>query len=217
MIRTMQTIGKKQLPANLFGFLALLLLVPVAHASILNNGGTVSASPLFPGGTLVASTSGTISTPTFTTDYTQWVYADPGNTWCAGCLDFVYQFTDHGPRTNERFSMSSFAGVMADVGTDPFGMHDPDGIDRSLSGAVIGFNYTASNEIAAGETTPWLVIETDALTYTNGFVSAQDGTAGFGVAYAPSVVPEPSTLALVGGGFTLLGGVLRKKLKIRSA
>ncbi len=212
MIRTTQTSGKKQLPANLVGFLALLLLVPLAHASILNNGGSVPSSALFPGGTLLASTSGTISTPTFTTDYTQWVYADPGNTWCAGCLDFVYQFTNNGPHANERFSMYNFAGVMVDVGTDPFGMHDPDSIDRSVSGAVIGFNYTASNEIAPGETTPWLVIESSALTYTNGFVSAQDGTAGYGFAYAPTVTPEPSTLALVGGGFTLLGGVLRKKL-----
>ncbi len=213
MIRTMKTIGKKQLPANLIGFLALLLLVPVAHATVLNDGSSVFSSPLSPGGTLEASISGTITTPTFTTDYTQWVYADPGNTWCAGCLDFVYQFTNDGPRANERFSMYNFAGVMADVGTNPFGMHDPDSIDRSVSGAVIGFNYTASNEIAPGETTPWLVIETDAMTYTNGFVSVQDGTAGFGNAYAPTATPEPSTLALVGGGFTLLGGALRKRLK----
>ena len=213
MIRTTKTIGKKRLLANLVGFLALLLLVPLAHATILNDGDSVPSSQLIPGGTLLASISGTISTPTFTTDYTQWVYADPGNTWCAGCLDFVYQFTDNGPHGNERFSMYNFTGVMVNVGTDPFGVHDPDGIDRSVSGGVIGFNYTASNEINPGETTPWLVVETDSLTYTNGFVSAQDGTAGFGDAYSPTAVPEPSTLALVGGAFTLLGGVLRKKLK----
>jgi hypothetical protein len=192
--------------------LAFALLLPVAQASVLSGGGSVAPSPLFPGGTLVATTSGTISTPTFTTDFTQWVFADPLNSWCVNCLDFVYEFTNHGPDVNERYSMSSFSGFLVDVGTKPFGgLHDPNTVNRSslFNGAVIGFNYNPGNEIAPGVTTPWLVIETNAMQYTWGFVSAQDGTAGSASAYVPTV-PEPASLGLLGTGILLAGGAFRR-------
>ena len=192
--------------------LAFALLLPVAQASVLSGGGSVAPSPLFPGGTLVATTSGTITTPTFSTDFTQWVFADPLNSWCVNCLDFVYEFTNHGPDVNERYSMSSFSGFLVDVGTKPFGgLHDPNTVNRSslFNGAVIGFNYNPGNEIAPGVTTPWLVIETNAMQYTWGFVRAQDGTAGSASAYVPTV-PEPASLGLLGTGILLAGGAFRR-------
>ncbi len=193
--------------------MAMALLVPLSHASVLGNGNSVPPSPLFPTGTLLVSISGTITTPTFSADYSEWVYSDPTNTWCAGCLDFVYQFTNNGPDSNERFSMYNFSGFMLDVGTNPFGVHDPTTIDRSLNGPVVGFNYPASDEIAPGQTTPLLVIETNAVTYVPGFVSAQDGTAGFGAGYSPGVpIPEPSSLALLGGGLAVAGALLRRSM-----
>jgi PEP-CTERM motif len=206
--------GKTQ-SAKLVVFLAFTLMcLGSAQASILSVGGTAPPSPLFPTGPTLASISGTITAPTFTDTYSTWVVRDPGNTFCANCLDFIYQYSLLGPDINQRYSMSSFAGFMVDVGTNPFGVHDPITVSRSLTagGPVISFNFDQfGDEMLPGTTTVWLIIETDAVTFTSGFLSAQDGTAGSGVGFAPqTAIPEPTSLMLMGGGLLALGGFLRK-------
>jgi PEP-CTERM motif len=206
--------GNTKSPSTLVVLLAFALLVPMAQASILGVGGTAPPSPLTPGGTLLATTSGVITTFTFSANYTTWVYADPLNTWCVNCLDFVYQFTDNGPDVNQRYTMSSFGGFDVDAGTHPFGVHDPITVSRSLfgNGQVVSFNFDQfGDEIQPGETTVELVIETNAVTFTTGFLSAQDGSAGSGIGYAPlAAIPEPTSMMLLGGGLIAVGGFLRR-------
>ena len=153
-----------------------------------------------------------ITTSTFTASYTQWVYADPANTFCAGCLDFVYQLTNNGPDLLERFSMYNFGSVRVDAGYDPnTGLHAPITVNRSTDGTVVGFNYTGGDDVLPGETLPMLVIETDALNFTDGFITAQDGNAGYGFAYAPGLAtPEPASLGLLGTGIFAVSGFLRR-------
>lgn len=192
---------------------AFALLIPLAQASILSVGSTAPPSPLAPSGSVLATNSGTISTPTFTATYVTWVYSDPSNTFCAGCLDFVYQFTNLGPDPLERFTVGSFAGVLVDAGTHPFGVHDPITVSRSasLNGAVVGFNFdTFADEMLPGQTTVLLVIDTNATRFVPGFLSAQDQTSGFGYGFEP-VVPEPASLMMLGGGLLAIGGYLRAK------
>lgn len=206
---------KSPLSVKFACFLAIALVATFANASILGVGGTAPPTPLTAPsmGSALAMNSGTITTPTFSADFMTWVAADPTNTFCSGCLDFVYVFTNNGPHPNERYSMSSYAGFMIDAGTNPFGTHDPNTVSRSvtLGGGVLSFNFDQfGNDVQAGETTVWLIIQTNALTYTTGFLSAQDGTAGSGIGFQPSAVPEPSSLALIGGGLSVFGLLLRK-------
>lgn len=51
---------------------------------------------------------------------------------------------------------------------------------------------------------------TTAQTFTNRSLSAQDGTAGNVLAYLTTSVPEPSALALLGGGLTMVAILLRR-------
>jgi hypothetical protein len=209
------TFSKIQLPAKLLVLFAFALLLPLAQASVLGNGNSAPPSPLFPTGTVFAAASGTLtSVPAgLSVTFTQTVYSDPGNTFCAGCLDFVYVFTNNGTGPNERYSMSNFGGFMIDVGTMPFGMHDPTTVDRSgLGGTVIGFNFPGSDNIVPGQTTVQLVIMTDARLVFPGTVTAQDGLTANGVALAPApAIPEPASLGLMSGGLLAIGGWIRKK------
>jgi hypothetical protein len=205
---------------NKFARLLLVLLtfslaLPLANAAILGNGQTGPPSFLTPTGTLLITTGPlTITTSTFTANYQQWVYSDPNNTFCKGCLDFVYQFTNKGQDGLERFTGFNFTGFRVDAGYDPTSSgQTPLSVNRNLLGDAVAFNYNGTDTLLPGQTTAMLVIETDALHYKAGTTSAQDGTAGFGFAYAPAnAVPEPSSLAMLGSGVLAAAGVLRRKL-----
>ncbi len=75
-----------------------LLLPLTASATLLPVTGTPPAGvPVSPGNyggaTLVTTGNLTVNAGTFTGSYNESVFRDPGNMFCAGCLDFVYRST----------------------------------------------------------------------------------------------------------------------------
>ena len=167
------------------------------------------------GWTLLATTGvQALSSGTFTADAEAWVYSDTNNSFCSGCLDFVYLVTRTGGNDSiERITAGSFAGFGTDVGflTGSPGI-TPATIDRSSDGGVIGFNYLGVSSLTGVEGTQVLVIETDALSYAPGLMSSIDSQSANGVGFKPAAVPEPVSFAMLGTGLAILG-LLRRRRK----
>ena len=70
--------GSNHRAAHLLLCLSLAALAPLAQATVLGNGETAAPDLLTPSGTELATTSGTISTPTFTTLFTASVFYRSG-------------------------------------------------------------------------------------------------------------------------------------------
>ena len=147
-----------------------------------------------------------MSPGTFTAAYETGVYTDSNNSYCSGCLDFVYSITNSGPGIIERVTMFDFDSFLTNVGY--FARTNgvaPVEVDRTLTGGTIGFSFDTAG-LTAGQRSDIYVIQTNATSYTNGLFSIQDGSAGTGSAYQPtSATPEPASLSLVGAGLVALG------------
>lgn len=215
--------------------LALLLasaLVPI-HAAIL----VPPISGQFPDVFTGYCTSGClqlgyVSTPNVvdstgdvTASMTAAVYMDPSNTFCINCLDFVYQVSNNANSADGigRVTAVSFTGFSTDVGFSPTapgsggggsfvnGTDAPGLVDRNTAD-VVGFQFSSSPTaaIAPGSTSNLLIIETNATSFTSGFVSIEDGGVATFSAFEPtSGVPEPTSGILLGLGTLALAGLQR--------
>jgi len=187
-----------------------LSMASLASATVLTPGSAGAPDPFSNAGWTLLATTGSqaLSSGTFTANATSWVYSDSANSFCAGCLDFVYLVTrTGGDDPIERITASSFAGYSVDAGvvTSSPGF-TPLSVDRSANGAVIGFNYQNAANLTGTQSTQLLVIQTNARAFTAGLLSVQDGQAANGVGFQPAAAtPEPVSMSLLGGGLALIG------------
>jgi hypothetical protein len=187
-----------------------LSMASLASATVLTPGSAGAPDPFSNAGWTLLATTGSqaLSSGTFTANATSWVYSDSANTFCAGCLDFVYMVTRTGGADPiERITAGSFTGYSVDAGvvTSSPGFA-PLTVDRSASGSVIGFNYQNAANLTGTQSTQLLVIETNATAFTAGLLSVQDQLAANGVGFQPAAAtPEPVSMSLLGGGLALIG------------
>jgi hypothetical protein len=187
-----------------------LSMASLASATVLTPGSSGAPDPFSNAGWTLLATTGSqaLSSGTFTANATSWVYSDSANTFCAGCLDFVYMVTRTGGNDPiERITAGSFAGYSVDAGvvTSSPGFA-PLTVDRSANGGVVGFNYQNAANLTGTESTQLLVIQTNATSFTAGLMSVQDQLSANGVGFQPSAAtPEPVSMSLLGGGLALIG------------
>jgi len=194
--------------------------VALAHATILPPNGSPPVPPSAFGtpvtGPFLANTglqnfiaTNSLGQTTITGQYEAMVYSDPGNNFCAGCLDFFVLVESNSSSIDsiERITLAAFGNFLTDVGYSigpgsPSGV-DPNTVDRSSNGNVIGFNFSAPAGVAPGSGTQVLEIQTNATSFMKGTLQIIDSSVASVAAFEPSPVPEASSI-----GMTLLGGLL---------
>jgi hypothetical protein len=203
---------------------AILTPGPGPGSSVLLFGGIPPfVDTALPAVVTVASSVGQIGTPTglVTATLTTEVLREAG-----GTLDFAYQVTNTSSLAEviHRVTTINFAGWTTDVG---FTSTPPNadfvvptntlmtGADRGVGGATIGWQITpnlSSNGLAPGETSLILYIRTNATEYTTGSTFAIDGGIVSFDSFAPTAVPEPSSMAIAGlGALGLIGYGIRRR------
>jgi hypothetical protein len=138
-----------------------------------------------------------------------------------GDLDFLYQFeplsgTGTGDDVISQVSMFDFGGFTTGMGFDtvPFFSNMAPGSRAPTSvvpgGASVDFNFNP--DVTGNTISDLLIIKTNAHFYTTGDFGFQDGTVGSVSAFAPSAVPEPTSILLFGGALALACSAIRRKL-----
>jgi hypothetical protein len=183
-----------------------------ARAAALAPGGSLFPAPssasvtgtVIAGGTPVAFTglaySGTLTTTVLS--------SDPLNTF--GGLTFVYQLSNDVTSVDslERLAINSFSGISVDASyVVVSGGIAPTLIDRpnAVTGDTVGFSFFGApvgpGRVAPGATSDFLVLRTNAVSFAPTLASVLDGSPSTASSFAPvAVVPEPSSLALLGLG-----------------
>jgi len=207
---------------RVFSVFAVLFTVALAQAAILPPTGSAPVAPdVFNtnvNGPFLANTGvqpftakNSLGQTTILGEYDATVYADPSNTFCAGCLDFFILVESSSSSTDaiERITLAAFGNYLTDVGysngnggpsVDPSAV-DPSTVDRS---------------VPPGDETAVLEIQTNAKAFTTGTLQIIDSSVASVNAFAPScVVPEASSVSLTLLGGALLGiGLMRRRRRM---
>ncbi len=197
----------------------------VASATPITAGQTVTADSTInanPGTILASVVGGSLNAATYTGSYNEFVYTDTTSPYASSCgsscLTFVFTFSNNAssPNAIERASdgdgIDSFAGFETNVGyhvgAGDYGSDAPDTIDETLFG-TIEFNFPATDAVAPGTGTAYLVIQTNATQFAPGFFGVIDSSTDTVAGYVPmAATPEPNSLVLLGTGLAGAAGLL---------
>lgn len=198
---------------------ALATPLPPGSASI-----PVSGEPDPTGGNIIASMSVPFSIAgSYSGDLISEVWDnDPSNP--LNGLTFLYCIVvNTGPNSVSNMTVNNWQGWQADasyLSPPPAGDIAPAVVSRNPVGSVISWAFFPIPQLdpftgflTAGTKSPWLVLQSDAPSYQLSFAAFNDGGITTASTFAPAVVPEPSTIALLLTGV----GALLSRVGLRRA
>jgi hypothetical protein len=189
---------------------AMLALVPTVSADALGPGDSVVPVPTADPVVGVEEASAEVdflSLDLKGTLISKVISGDTGN--ALGGLTFTYQIVldAASPHAVSRLSVSDFSAVEVDVNYEAADVEEivPFAADRGEEdGAVVGFYFPFGSGLPSGETSALLVVRTDSDAYEPTIASVINGQATSVESFAPVLIPEPTSLALLLVG---LGGL----------
>lgn len=201
-----------------------LLIITLVVLSIAFGLGTANAVPLAIGPTdyaISGSALGSLPSP-IATSIASFDFGLPGELPMVGTVtEDIYRmpsgllFTYVINRTSDgslavisRLSASIFSGFTTDADYDSgsSGVYAYN-VDRH-SASTVGFDLYGA--LGAGQQSRVLYIQTDALYYTTGYVSLQNGRTADLTMLGPTAIPEPTSMLLLGMGILGIFGLKRK-------
>lgn len=208
--------------AAMIGLLGLVLAAPV-HADPLSAGGLLLPVPqeLVPsdGNTIDSLSDGFSANNAFSGDLRTLVIEDDSANPFGG-LTFIYQILNDGVEGSNsigRLAVDSFIGFNTDVSylVDD-GTVAPVYADRGINGAIVGFSFFTfqgdphTGFLNPGDISSALIVHTNAHSYQSVLASIIDGSVAQANSFGP-VVPEPSSVALLGLSIAAVGLVVRRR------
>lgn len=208
--------------AAMVGLLGLALTAPV-HATPLPAGGLLLPVPQETdptGGNTIDSLSSNFVVPgAYSGVLRSLVVANDASNPLGG-LTFIYQMLNDGisgPNSLGRLSIDSFGGFLTDISYQvAINEVAPAYADRGVNGSIVGFNFFPyqgdphAGFLSPGDISTVLVVQTDARSYQRVLASIIDGSITQAESFGP-VVPEPSSVALLGLCSAGIGFVLRRR------
>ncbi|WP_035349614.1 PEP-CTERM sorting domain-containing protein [Edaphobacter aggregans] len=209
---------------------AALLCLPFAKGDTLLPGSVIPASqvplPEGPPGQPflheVGFYNGVVSGGGFSANYATYVFSDPANVYCAGCLDFMFGLGGITSGQIDAFTVGGFGGLDTDAGYGfgfGYGGTPPTTIGRDATGDLITFyfaNPVIIDPVYGSQRPAFMLVQTNATEFVR--ATAEGGTLEGLTTLEPvvpppsGVIPEPSTLALLGTGLASVAGAIRRRL-----
>lgn len=127
------------------------------------------------------------------------IQGDASNPYGGLTFTYLVMMDQLSPDAASRLTVSSFAGFSTDVSYNPTGPQvpnvNPTTFGRSVDGAVLRFSFDSPN-IAAGEASALIIVQTDAHFFGDGLAAVIDGSSANTMSLVP-MVPEPGTCGLL--------------------